>query len=59
MNGRNAKKRMIRKIKNNIWRKQKKIAMQLAEEKMKKQLCKELASLSFWGRLKLLFGKFR
>ena len=60
MNGCNAKKRMLNKIRTTIWKNQKKSAIKIAEKRVRGDLCKELAGLSFLGRILLVVrGKFR
>ena len=53
MNGRNSRKKMINKIRTTIYRKQKKVATQIAIDKIKN----EIKQISVWNKLKLLFGK--
>ena len=55
MNGRNARKRMLRQIRTKIWRKQEKFARKKAEQIVKTNLCKEVAELTMFKRIKFIF----
>ncbi len=53
MNGRRARKAMLNQLRNNILRKNRKVIRREA----KRQLQCYLREMSFWSRLKWLFGK--
>jgi len=53
MNGRNARKRMINKIKTTIWKKQRKVAIRMASVLVMKKVC----CLNFIDRFKFLFSE--
>jgi len=55
MNGKNARKRMLNKIRTTIFRKQEKVAIQKANSILESRI----KELGFWGRLGLIInGKF-
>ena len=53
MNGANARRKMIQKIRTTIWRNQKKSAMRIAEVEVKTRLAEDILNLSILRRIKM------